>query len=216
MNESPQQNHQTWVLIAYGGILTISGLISYVHAYSPQVWWTEMSVVFFLFALFGLTYRRFQFSTLSYTFLFLWCVLQIIGACYTFERVPFDFIARLFGFERNHYDRIAHFAVGLNAVLIAEYAWRRGWTASKGMAALFSIIAIMAVANFWELVEWLYAEIDGGDAGAAFLGSQGDIWDAQKDMLMDTLGALIGAALFYVASSRAAVAFDKRKTSDES
>ena len=56
----------------------------------------------------------------------------------------------------------------------------------------------MALASFWELIEWIYAEIDGGSPGLAFLGSQGDIWDAQKDMLMDTLGALVGSILFYI------------------
>ncbi len=197
MNDCQLQNRPPYLLMGYGCILGAMSVVSYMFCFSPQVWWTEMMVVFFFAALFGLTWRRFQFSALAYTLLFLWCVLQIIGACFTFERVPFDYIAQLFGFERNHYDRIAHFVVGLNAVMIAEYAWRRSWVASKGMAALFSIIAIMAVANFWELVEWLYAEIDGGDAGAAFLGSQGDVWDAQKDMLMDTLGAFIGSALFY-------------------
>ena len=65
------------------------------------------------------------------------------------------------------------------------------------MAIFFGIIFIMAMANAWELVEWIYAEVDGGSAGQAFLGSQGDIWDAQKDMLMDTLGACLGSLLFY-------------------
>ncbi len=204
MNANTQQNKQTWLLAGYVGIMAVVSIISYIHCYSPQVWWTEMSIVFFLVALFGLTYRRFAFSTLSYSLLVFWCILQIIGACFTFERVPFDWVAQLFGFERNHYDRIAHFVVGLNAVLIAEWAWRRAWVASKGLAAMFGIITIMAVANAWELVEWLYAEIDGGDAGAAFLGSQGDIWDAQKDMLMDTLGALLGSVLFCLGVRRPA------------
>ncbi len=196
MVDDKTQNRQAWLLIGYLGTLGLGSVVSYAHAYSPQVWWTEMSTVFILAAFFGFTYRRFRFSTLSYSLLFLWCVLQVIGACYTFERVPVDYVAELLGWERNHYDRIAHFVVGLNAVMIAEYAWRRRWASTKGLAAAFSIIAIMAVANFWELVEWIYAEIDGGDAGAAFLGSQGDIWDAQKDMLMDTLGAILGSALF--------------------
>lgn len=64
------------------------------------------------------------------------------------------------------------------------------------MAAAAAVVAIMAPANFREPVEWLYAEWDGGTAGAAFLGSQGDVWDARKDMLMDTLGALLGSGLF--------------------
>lgn len=64
------------------------------------------------------------------------------------------------------------------------------------------MLAIMALANLWELVEWAYAEIDGGDVGAAFLGSQGDIWDAQKDMLADTLGAICAASGFALFRAR--------------
>ncbi len=197
MTDDKTPNRQAWVLTGYLGVLGVLSVVSYLCAYSLQVWWTEMSTVFILSAFFGFTYRRFRFSTLSYSVLFLWCVLQIIGACYTFERVPVDALAELLGWERNHYDRIAHFVVGVNAVMIAEYAWRRGWASSKRVAAVFSIIAIMAVANFWELVEWIYAEMDGGDAGAAFLGSQGDVWDAQKDMLMDKMGAYLGSAILF-------------------
>ena len=87
--------------------------------------------------------------------------------------------------------------VGCGAIAVCELVYRNKWVSGKGMASLFGIIFIMALANFWELVEWIYAEVDGGSAGLAFLGSQGDIWDAQKDMLMDTLGAFLGSLLFY-------------------
>lgn len=175
------------------------GVWSYIEPYDVQVWWTEMAMVFVLLGVFGGLYRRMKLSTVSYFFIFLWCYLQVVGAHYTFELVPFEGVSRFFGFERNHYDRVAHFVVGLNAVGIAELLWRYGLAAGKRVAAVFSIVTIMAVANFWELVEWLYAEIDGGSAGLAFLGSQGDVWDAQKDMLMDTLGALLGAGIFLLA-----------------
>ena len=66
----------------------------------------------------------------------------------------------------------------------------------KQFAAFFSVMTVVAMAGLWELVEWQYAVIDGGDAGAAFLGSQGDIWDAQKDILCDTLGAVCAVAIF--------------------
>ena len=176
------------------GILTV---ISYINAYDIQVWWTEFSCVALLVAGLGLTYQKFQFSNTSYFLLFCWCVLQLIGAHYTFERVPFDFVTNLFNFDRNHYDRLAHFTVGLAAFPIAELVYRKKWVTGKGIAACFGILSIMALANAWELVEWIYAEIDGGSAGLAFLGSQGDIWDAQKDMLMDTLGAVLSSLLFY-------------------
>ena len=175
---------------------------SAINPYDRQVWWTEMSTVFVLLAVFGCLYRRLQLSVGSYFFIFLWCWLQVIGAHYTFELVPFEGVGNIFGFERNHYDRLAHFVVGLNAVGIAELLWRYRGAPSARTASIYSVVIIMAVANFWELVEWIYAEIDGGSAGLAFLGSQGDVWDAQKDMLMDTLGALLGAGIFLCARSR--------------
>ena len=184
--------------IVFLGVLLIETVWSYTHAYDIQVWWTEYTSALFLMLLFGLTYRKFRFSNLSYSVLFIFCFLQIIGACYTFERVPFDAVTQWFGFERNHYDRLAHFMVGVNSVLVCEFLWRKQIVRSVKWAAVFGIIFIMALANFWELIEWAYAEIDGGSAGLAFLGSQGDIWDAQKDMLMDTLGALVGSGLFYI------------------
>ena len=69
-------------------------------------------------------------------------------------------------------------------------------TRSAAFAAFFAVMTVVAMAGLWELVEWQYAVIEGGDAGAAFLGSQGDVWDAQKDILCDTLGALCASTLF--------------------
>lgn len=184
--------------------LAALALWSYLYAYDRQVWWTEMSTVFLLVPLYLWldATGRCRLSLLASLVLFLWFYLQVVGACYTFERVPFDFIGQFFGCERNHYDRVAHFVVGVNAVGIAEILWQKRLVATRTVAALAAVVAIMALANFWELVEWLYAEWDGGTAGAAFLGSQGDVWDAQKDMLMDTLGAMLGSGLF-MACSRA-------------
>ena len=179
-------------------ILLITWLIeviwSYVCAYDVNVWYVEISSVVFTVLLLSLTYKKFQFSNLTYFVVFLWIFLHTIGACYTFERVPF---IDIFGVGRNNFDRFAHFIIGFNSLLISEFVWRKKIITSIKYAALGGIIFIMALANFWELIEWLYAEIDGGDVGLAFLGSQGDIWDAQKDMLMDTLGAIIGSIIFY-------------------
>lgn len=181
-----------FLLLVLLGLMCWSGI----EPYDRQVWWTEMAMVFVLLGVFGGLYRRLRLSLVSWFFIFLWCYLQVVGAHYTFELVPFDSVTRCLGFERNHYDRVAHFVVGLNAVGVAELLWRYRLAPGLRTAAVYSIVVVMAVANFWELVEWLYAEIDGGSAGLAFLGSQGDVWDAQKDMLMDTLGALVGAVIF--------------------
>jgi len=94
------------------------------------------------------------------------------------------------------FDRVAHFSVGFFAFGIIEYLLARR-AMSRTLACLFAIFAIGFVAMSYELLEWLYAVYGGNPtAGADFLGSQGDVWDAQKDMLMDTIGAITAVLLF--------------------
>ena len=161
-----------------------------------KVWLTEMFWAWGLVAILLLTHRRFKFSTAAYTCFFTWCILQTIGAHWTFERVPMGWLAEPLGLERNPFDRIAHFAVGWFAFPLAELYWRNGHVRSRIASAFFAVVTTIAMAGLWEIVEWLYAAIDGGEAGAAFLGSQGDEWDAQKDILCDTAGAVCSSALF--------------------
>jgi putative membrane protein len=124
--------------------------------------------------------------------------MHTVGGYYTFERVPFDWVSHAFGFKRNHYDRVAHFAVGFYAYGIAELLVMRRLVTRGWVAALFGICAIGTIAALYEIIEWIYAALEGGSAGAAFLGSQGDLWDAQKDMLADILGAVFAVALYAV------------------
>ena len=161
-----------------------------------RVWWMEMCWVLGAFGLLAATYGKFRFSATAYALVSIWLVMHTIGAHYTFEHVPFGFITDFFGFERNHYDRVAHFAIGLNSYLLAELVYRKRWVTNAGFAAVVGVLAIMAMACAWEIIKWLVAVWDGGEDGLAFLGSQGDIWDAQEDMLADTLGALLAAVLF--------------------
>lgn len=169
---------------------------SAVEPYSWGVWCVEISSVLLVYFILIFTYGKFRFSNMSYFIVSLWLVMHAVGARYSFELVPFGFVSDLFGFERNHYDRVAHFVVGMNSYGAAEFFMRRGFACGRGFAAFAGILFIMALANAWELIEWGYAEVDGGEVGAAFLGSQGDIWDAQKDMLCDTLGAIFAAFIF--------------------
>ena len=170
-------------------------------AYKPAewgVWWMEMSWVLGVFVLLSFSYQRFRFSNLAYALVFLWLVMHTVGAHYTFERVPAEWLKSLLGSERNHYDRVAHFVVGLNSFLIAELALRKRWVMNAVVAAVFGVLAIMAMAAAWEIVEWIVAVWDGGADGLAFLGSQGDVWDAQKDMLCDTLGDIEQIGLVFI------------------
>ena len=176
----------------------IASVLSGIAPASRAVWLTEIFWVWGLVAILLVTFRKFRFSGVAYACFFVWCILQIIGAHWTFEHVPMQWLAEPLGLARNPYDRIAHFMVGWFAFPLAELYWRKGWARSVAASAFFAVMTTVAMAGVWEIVEWLYAAIDGGEAGAAFLGSQGDEWDAQKDILCDTLGALCSAALWRV------------------
>lgn len=162
---------------------------------SWAVWTAEIIPVILAFLLIVLTYQKFQFSNTAYLFMFVWLFMHTIGAKYTFAEVPFDWFNNLIGSERNHYDRVAHYSIGFWAYPIAEYLYRKGH-ASLVISSLFGLFAIMSVAAAYEIIEWWYADLAGGDEGIAFLGSQGDIWDAQRDMLCDTLGAVTALGVF--------------------
>ena len=176
----------------------IASVLSGIAPASRAVWLTEIFWVWGLVAILLVTFRKFRFSGVAYACFFVWCILQIIGAHWTFEHVPMRWLTEPLGLARNPYDRIAHFMVGWFAFPLAELYWRKGWARSVAASAFFAVMTTVAMAGIWEIVEWLYAAIDGGEAGAAFLGSQGDEWDAQKDILCDTLGAVCSAALFMV------------------
>jgi putative membrane protein len=181
-------------------IYIIEFIIAGINPYSRAVWYVENGPIVLLVAFITFLYwRGVRFSNTAYALMFVLPFLHTIGGHYTFERVPFDWFDNLFGFERNMFDRVAHFTVGFYALPLIEYLESRKLVAKRWIAVTYSIFAITFVAVFYEWIEWWYAASEGGSAGAAFLGSQGDIWDAQKDMLMDVLGAVF-AALLYMAS----------------
>lgn len=168
---------------------------------SRQVWWAENIPVMAMFLLLVATSRRFRYSDLAYAMMAVWLFLHTIGGHYTFAAVPFGFVTDLFGFSRNHFDRVAHFSVGFYAYPLAELLLRKR-LARPAVALLFGLTTIMAVACAYEIIEWIYAVTEGGEAGVEFLGSQGDVWDAQKDMLADTLGAFFALAVFRLKAGR--------------
>lgn len=189
---------QTWtvpllLLALYAAVFAVCAIAPYDRA----VWWAENIPVLVVVAALMLVSRAHRFSNTSYVLMTVFILLHTIGGHYTFERVPFDAVTQIFGFERNHYDRLAHFSVGLYAYPVAEFLTRKRLVHARWIVALFPVFAIATVAGVYEIFEWQYALNSDPAAGIAVLGSQGDIWDAQKDILADTLGALLAVGLFF-------------------
>ncbi len=178
-----------------GAYLLVFGICA-ISPFDRAVWWAENIPIMLLVAAIAWVSRTHTFTRLSYFFMSFLIVLHTIGGHYTFELVPFGFVTDLFGFERNHYDRMAHFTVGFFAYPIAEVMYARRMVHSKAILFLFPVFAIVAIAAAYEIFEWLYAISADPEAGIAVLGSQGDIWDAQKDMLADSLGAFFAIGIF--------------------
>jgi putative membrane protein len=181
-----------WLFAAYATVFVALGI----SPYDRTVWWAENIPIVALAASLAVLYLRgVRLSNLAYALASVLLFLHTVGGHYTFERVPFGWVTQAFGFERNHYDRVAHFSVGFYAFGIAELLITRKLVNRTWVAYLFGIFAIGTVAALYEIIEWIYAAVEGGSAGAAFLGSQGDIWDAQKDMLADISGAVFAVVL---------------------
>lgn len=175
-----------------------------VEPYSRAVWVAENVPIVALIVVLVLIGRGHSFSRMSLLFMAVLPFLHTIGGHFTFERVPFAWVTELFGFERNHYDRVAHFSVGFYAFPIAEFVMAKGYSHSRLFACLFGVFCIFTVASLYEIIEWQYAMYADPSAGVAVLGSQGDVWDAQKDMFADGLGALLAAGVFYCSYRRSA------------
>ena len=173
-----------------------------VKPYDRATWWAENIPIMILVGSLTFAYMRgVRFSNIAWILMAVLPYWHTVGGHYTFERVPFDWFNDMFGFKRNMFDRVGHFSVGFYAFALIEYLESRN-KMSRPLACTFAIFTIAFVAMAYELIEWGYAATAGGESGAAFLGSQGDIWDAQKDMLMDTLGAVIVTALYLLLPAR--------------
>lgn len=184
-----------WLLGIYAVLFTVL-------AFNPidrATWFAENLTVWIIIAVIIILYaRNIRFSNVAYALMFVLIYLHTIGGHYTFALVPFDYVTDTFGFARNHFDRIAHFSVGFYAFALAEWLYSKRMVSNKFLLFTYPIFFIATVAMGYEVIEWIYAANSAPEAGLAYLGSQGDIWDAQKDMLADTLGAISATVLFFI------------------
>ena len=181
------------------GIYFVVFLFLAVNPIDRPTWFVENLTVWILLAVILFLYvRQIRFSNTAYAFMFVLIYLHTIGGHYTFAEVPFGYVTDLFNFSRNHFDRIAHFSVGFYAFAIAEWLYTKELVKNKFLLFTYPVFAIATIAMSYELIEWIYAASTSPEAGLAYLGSQGDILDAQKDMLADTLGAFLATIVFFL------------------
>ncbi len=157
------------------------------------------------------SYKKFPLSKISYSCIFVFLCLHEIGSHYTYAQVPYNewtqslFGSDLnswFGFERNHYDRLVHFSYGL----LLAYPIREVFIRIAGVRGFWSYFLpldlTMSSSMLFELFEWGAVEIFGGDLGIAYLGTQGDVWDAHKDMALASIGATITMLIIALINAR--------------
>jgi putative membrane protein len=163
-------------------------------------WALENLLAVVLVVALAVTAKRFPFSRVSYTLIFCFLCLHEIGAHYTYAEVPYDqWFESIFGrtwnsmmgWERNHFDRLVHFLYGLLLAYPIREMFHRVASVKGFWGYFLPLDVTMSTSMLFELFEWAAAELFGGDLGVAYLGTQGDIWDAHKDMGLATVGAVI-------------------------
>ena len=192
-------NKESKFLYWLSGVYLVLFTILAFNPIDRATWFAEnLTVWIILLVIFILYVKKIRFSNLAYGLMFVLIYLHTIGGHYTFALVPFGYVTDFFGFARNHFDRIAHFSVGFYAFALAEWLYNKKLVSNKFLLFTYPVFFIATIAVSYEVIEWIYAASSAPEAGLAYLGSQGDIWDAQKDMLADTLGAIVVTVLFFI------------------
>ena len=158
----------------------------------PRDWLLENLLVFIWCGLLAATYRRFQFSNRSYGLFTLFLTLHLIGSHYTYAEAPIGFwIQDWLDLERNHYDRIVHFSFGLLLVWPMREILLRKAGVARAWSYFLAVNCVLAFSAVYEVIEGIAATVVEPELGMAFLGTQGDVWDAQKDAALAFVGAVI-------------------------
>ena len=183
---------QTVWLAIYFSVLTWSAI-------APKdtiTWWLEVSPAMIALIVMAMTYRVFPLTPLVYGLILIHCVILMIGGHYTYAEVPlFDAFKDWFGFERNNYDKIGHFAQGFVPAMVArEILVRKEVIPSDAWRNFFIVCFCLAFSAFYELIEWWVALLS-EEAAESFLGTQGYVWDTQSDMGLALLGSIMALAI---------------------
>lgn len=200
MSKPFRDNRFLQALLLWLGLLW---LITAIEPFDRRDWLLENLLVFVYGALLVATWRRFAFSNLSYGLFGVFMTLHLVGAHYTYAEVPFGFwVQDALGLSRNHYDRLVHFAFGLllawpfREVLVRAAGVRESWS------WLLVLVTVLGFSGFYEALEAIVAVVVSPELGAAYLGTQGDEWDAQKDTALAFAGAVLAMLIAWQVQRR--------------
>ncbi len=196
-SQAQPRNGPVLVMTAW---LVLLWIITAIEPFNRRDWFLENLLVFFYGGLLLVTYSRFRFSVRSYLLFTVFMSLHLAGAHYTYSEVPFGFwLQEALGLGRNHYDRLVHFSFGLLLAyplrewLLRVTGIRRGWS------YFMTVALVLAFSGFYEVMEGLVAMIVSPELGMAYLGTQGDVWDSQKDTFLAFSGAVVAMLVTAVA-----------------
>ncbi len=190
--------NQKTLLILLSGIVGLIFIWSLINPKDYFVWFLEVVPAIIGIAVLAFTYKRFPFTNIIYIFVALHAIVLIVGGHYTYAENPlFDWFKEIFSLDRNYYDRLGHFVQGFFPALIIREFLLRKTKLERGKMLFFIVVSVaLAISASYEILEWWSALGVDPEAGTAFLGTQGDIWDAQWDMFLALIGASLSQLLF--------------------
>ena len=190
-----QQRPSAYELVLLGSMVVLL-VWSGIDPHDRFTWWLEVAPIFLGVPALILLYPRLRLTPLVYTLIWIHCGILMLGGHYTYAQVPLGFwMEQWLGFSRNHYDRIGHFAQGfIPAMLAREIFIRRSPLGGSRWFPFMVICFCLAFSAFYELVEFWTALAE-GSAATDFLGTQGDPWDTQWDMMLALIGAIVSLLL---------------------
>lgn len=203
MNINPSKFAGNRFVPALAGCYALLWILLAIHPVDRGDWFLENLLVFAGFAVLILTYPKFQFSNLTYTLITVFLALHAVGAHYTYAKVPAGFwVQNCLHLDRNHFDRAIHFGFGLLFVYPLQELLRRAASVRASWVPWLALAIITASSSFFEILEAIIAQIVHPELGAAYLGTQGDIWDAQKDMVAAVFGGILGTIVIGLVRKR--------------
>ncbi|RZJ67589.1 MAG: DUF2238 domain-containing protein [Flavobacterium sp.] len=183
-------------LQAFITFFTICWINSYIGNTDVANWFIENTLTFIFVLFLVFSYRRYKFSDLSYLLVCVYLCLHVYGSKYTYAENPFGYwLKDALDLPRNHYDRIVHFSFGFLLAYPMREMFLKWFKFPSWVAWMLPIEITLSISGFYELIEWAVADVFFKAQGDAYLGTQGDVWDAQKDIALAFSGAIIATTI---------------------